>query len=506
MNDPLSRLDVLSDRLSPVVVKEVRQFVRSREFVASFATSLLIALLIAFFGSMQALAGSRAAGQWTFTTLTACLALLGLAVVPLGAFTTLRTERLEQTLELISLTTMSPRRIVVGKLAAQAVKLVTFFAVMMPFIATSFLLGGVDFVTILTTMVTVFLMSLWVAAAALFASTMFRSRLLSGLAFGVIAVVVFIGYNASPMLFLAFRFGSPAAVFAGASASATGRWWAYAAMVVFCLVTMMNLVLLAESRLALPTENRASVLRLGFLVQFLLIVAWPLRWMFQSATFTTQSLQALTVFGGLHLALIAAFAVTEGLALPDPRVAPPSWLRRWKWLQPVFGPGGSRAALYVLLQMALFVAAGALLSATASEVRLLIALCGAICLFTGVPSLLVHRFSSRGLGALHARGMMLILLMLSLVLPDILYYIFWRPEVFSVQFSARHLFSPVIPLFNWDSVLTNRWELPPMMWAVVGILSYVRMMRVSAAGVREAEPLTTLRILPESDAGDTHSR
>jgi hypothetical protein len=241
-------------------------------------------------------------------------------------------------------------------------------------------------------------------------------------------------------------------------------------------------------------------------VQFLLIVAWPLRWMFQPATFTTQSLQALTVFGGLHLALVAAFAVTEGLALPDPRVAPPSWLRRWKWLQPVFGPGGSRAALYVLLQMALFVAAGALLSATASEVRLLIALCGAICLFTGVPSLLVHRFSSRGLGALHARGMMLILLMLSLVLPDILYYIFWRPEVFSVQFSARHLFSPVIPLFNWDSVLTNRWELPPMMWAVVGILSYVRMMRVSADGVREAEPLTTLRILPESDAGDTHSR
>jgi hypothetical protein len=166
MDDLLTRLDALSDRISPVVVKEVRQFVRSREFVASFATSLLIALLIAFFGSMQALGGSRTAGQWTFTTLTACLALLGLAVVPMGAFTTLRTERLEQTLELISLTTMSPRRIVVGKLAAQAVKLVTFFAVMMPFMATSFLLGGIDFVTILTTMVAVFLGSMWVAPGA----------------------------------------------------------------------------------------------------------------------------------------------------------------------------------------------------------------------------------------------------------------------------------------------------------------------------------------------------
>jgi len=504
VDDLLARLDALSDRVSPVVVKEVRQFVRSREFVASFATSLLIALLIAFFGSTQALGGSRIAGQGTFTTLTACLALLGLAVVPMGAFTTLRTERLEQTLDLISLTTMSPRRIVIGKLAAQAVKLVTFFAVMMPFIATSFLLGGIDFVTILTTMVTLFLGSMWVAAAALFASTMFRSRLLSGLAVGVIAVVAFVGYNVSRTLFLAYRFGA-AAVFAGAPVTTTGQWWVYAAMVVFGLVTMMNLVLLAESRLALPTENRVSVLRLGFLVQFLLILAWALRGVFQTTYLRGRSLQMLVVFGGLHLALVAAFAVTEGLALPDPRVALPSWLRRWKWLQPVFGPGGSRAALYVLLQMALLVAAGAVLSATASELWLLVSLCGAICLFTGVPSLLVHRFSSRGLGALHARGIMLILLMLSLVLPDILYYIFWRPESFSVQFSGRHLFSPVIPLFNWDSVLANGLELTPITWAVVGFLSYVGMMWVSSDVARTPESLTTLTIAPEGDARDSHS-
>src|SRR5262245_53658045 len=138
MTELLHRLDDFSDRISPIVVKEVRQFVRSREFLASFSISLTVALLVPFFGSTSAVGWSRASGDWTFSTLTVCLALLGVAVVPIGAFTTLRSERVEQTLDLISLTTMSSRRIIVGKLGAQAVKLITFFAVMTPFVATSF--------------------------------------------------------------------------------------------------------------------------------------------------------------------------------------------------------------------------------------------------------------------------------------------------------------------------------------------------------------------------------
>ncbi len=83
----------------------------------------------------------------------ACLAFLGLAVVPLGAFSALRNERMEQTFELITLTALSSRRVVIGKLMAQGVKLATLFAAMAPFIAMSFLLGGIDFVTILISLV-----------------------------------------------------------------------------------------------------------------------------------------------------------------------------------------------------------------------------------------------------------------------------------------------------------------------------------------------------------------
>ena len=131
----LRRLDDTSDHLSAIAVKEVRQVVRSREFTYAFFASLVAALAIAFFGAADALTGNGTSGTWTFIALMVVLTMLGLTVVPLGAFNALRTERMEQTFDLITITALSPRRVVVGKLMAQVVKLVTFFATVAPFIA-----------------------------------------------------------------------------------------------------------------------------------------------------------------------------------------------------------------------------------------------------------------------------------------------------------------------------------------------------------------------------------
>ena len=188
----LAWLDDASDRLSPIVIKEIRQTVRGREFNYSFAFSLVVALAVAFFGATSALTGAGRSGAVVFTTLTTCLAFLGLAIVPLGAFSGLRNERLEQTLDLISVTALSSRGIVVGKLLAQLVKLATLFAVMAPFIAMSFLLGGVDLLTILMALFVVFLGSLWVSGAALLLSSLFTSRTMSGVLFGGLGLVLFV--------------------------------------------------------------------------------------------------------------------------------------------------------------------------------------------------------------------------------------------------------------------------------------------------------------------------
>ena len=492
---PPGWLGAVSDRLSPMVVKEVRQFVRGRDFLAAFSASLLIALAIAAYGSADAIGGNRTAGGWTFTTLTGCLALLGLAVVPIGAFSTLRTERVEQTLELISLTTLSSRQIVVGKLLAQGVKLVTFFAVMGPFIATSFLLGGVDFVTILLALVTVFLWSMWVAAGALFLSTLIASRVMSGLALGVLGIVLFIGFSVGRALLNSWAYTGG---FTGAPASPPFSLWAILGpMAVGCVMTMVNLVLLAEHRLALPVSNHVAALRAGFFVQFLLLVAWAFAPPFRSAPAGVQ-MEWLTVTGGLHLALVALFAVTEPLT--------PEWQRpprrgRARILDAILGPGGSRGAVYVLVQMSVFLAAGWALGGVRLELNRLLAVCGCICLFTGVPALLVYRFRRFGLGPLHARGVALVMVFLSLVLPDVLYYTLTQPEVFSMSFSARHLLSPVRTLFNWYQVEFESWHAAPLAWGVVGLASYVLLI---GAGLRAAERESPLIPLALSATGDGH--
>jgi len=230
-------LDDASDRLSAIAVKEVRQVVRSREFTYAFFASLVAALAIAFFGAADALTGSGTSGTWTFVALMVCLTLLGLTVVPLGAFNALRTERMEQTFDLITITALSPRRVVIGKLTAQVVKLVTFFAAVAPFMAMSFLLGGIDFVTILISLGVLFILSMWTSAAFLFLSTLAKSRATSGLVFGAAGFLVIFVLFLSRIPMLVFGRGGMGAMSFGTSRAAT--WWALAIMASGCVMTLM---------------------------------------------------------------------------------------------------------------------------------------------------------------------------------------------------------------------------------------------------------------------------
>src|SRR4029450_12697295 len=80
-----------------------------------------------------------------------------------------------------------------------------------------------------------------------------------------------------------------------------------------CLASMVNLVLLAENRLALPTENKVTPLRVGFLVQLLVIAAWMLCFVDASPRTKSNVFYALGSIGGVHLAIVAMFAITEDL-------------------------------------------------------------------------------------------------------------------------------------------------------------------------------------------------
>jgi hypothetical protein len=471
----LRRLDDASDRLSPIVVKEVRQIVRGREFNYSFMVSLVVGLLVSFFGAANASTGAGTTGQSVFAALTACLGLLGIGIVPFGAFSALRNERLEQTMDLITVTSLSARKVIAGKLLAQAVKLATLFAGMAPFIATSFLLGGIDFVTIVVSLALVFLASLWVCAAALLLSSLAKTRGMGGvlLVGGGFALVLFFGglgvFNR--IMFALLRGGG---LFSGVSftvSSPAEAWWTLAIVAGFATLSLVNLVLLAENRLSSPVENKSTALRIGFFVQFLAIIAAFTA--LARFTSTPRAVEPLAVFGLLHLALVAAFTVTEEFSLSRRvlrRMHAPS---RWSPLWTMLWPGGGRGAAYVLFQMVLLIGAVRFLSLR--DAGWVVAACGYICFCTGVPAVVLRSARPR-IQAFYIRIAILVLVSASLVLPDVLYYVVAQPDAFSLAYDNRHLLNPFRTVANWRVVEMRTLYAVPAIVGVIGVLTYARLM------------------------------
>jgi hypothetical protein len=484
----LGWLDDTSDRLSPIVVKEVRQIVRGQEFSYSFGASLLAGLAVAFFGAADALSGSGTSGSGTFIALMVCLTFLGMVVVPFGAFSALRNERMEQTLELITLTALSPRRVVIGKLLAQGVKLATLFAAMAPFMAMSFLLGGIDFVTILLSLLVLFMWSLWASAAFLFLSCLLKSRAMSGLVFGAAGIVLFVVFGMSRVVY--FYFAATRGVGLSGPGGGPGAWtWQTLGITVtFCLATMINLVLLAENRLSLPTDNRVTPLRIGFLAQFLLIAGWTLAFVYATPLFAPSALSALGLFAGLHLAVVATFTVTESLAVSRRAQLQIADASPRSQLLTIFRPGGGRGALYVLVQMTVLLLVAWRLDRDPANVLWFLALCGYICFFTGVPTIVFRLARPAGAASLQLRVAALLLLPLSMLLPDIIYYAVTQPEVLDLNFGARHLINPIRTLTNWSFVESWGWYGLPLFLGVIGLVCYLALILLGARVTAQAAP------------------
>jgi len=480
----LERLDNLSDWLSPIVVKEVRQMVRGREFNYSFGLSLITGLTVAFFGAAGTWTGYRS-GAWTVGWQIGCLTVLGLIVIPLATMGALRSEKSERTFDLITLTTLSPRRIVIGKLTAQGVKLVTLFAGAAPFIATGFLLGGIDFVTIMVSLTGLFLLSLWACAACLFLSCLSTSRAVSGVIYAAVGLVFLFLIGPGGGILRLWMFGGPGFYAYGPpgmgltglslTGSPGGGWWMFAIIASFCLMTIVNLVLLSENRLTLPTENRVTALRIGFFLQFLLIVAWVVLavYLIPGPTPASSGIDGLGVVAGLQLAAVAVFTVTEDLLLSR-RMVLQSKSSRLRWLMPVLGPGGAAGAIYVLVQMALLLGIGQAIAP--SEMRWLTAICGYICFFTGVPVLAARVLAPR-LQAKQVRVAALLFFPVVMLLADLVGYLA-SPGGFNFEYSRRHVLNPFRTLANWPVASQFHWDEFALAIGAIGFIVYLALIRM----------------------------
>ena len=113
-------LDTASGWFSPLLVKETRQALKSRQFVYTFF--LLMAIVVVCLVIGVTLTSDLGSVEFSSGLLSTFLVILGFPlfiVIPFTAFRSLASEYEDGTLQLVSITAMKPYQIIIGNLVAR---------------------------------------------------------------------------------------------------------------------------------------------------------------------------------------------------------------------------------------------------------------------------------------------------------------------------------------------------------------------------------------------------
>lgn len=171
-------LESLGDRLNPILVKETRQALKSRQFTLWFVL-LLAACWITTIGAVAIIGPSIyyiSSGGYLLQAYYAVLALPLLVVAPFSAYRSLAAEHEENTRDLLEVSSLTPRQVVNGKLGSAALQVLVFGSAFAPAIAFTYLLRGVDAVAIGLVLIYAVLASFALSAVGLVLALLTKER------------------------------------------------------------------------------------------------------------------------------------------------------------------------------------------------------------------------------------------------------------------------------------------------------------------------------------------
>ncbi len=439
-----------SDRLNPVLLKEVRQALRSRTFAILFPTCLAVAVVFAI-GVLVDRSQVENPGPSVFMPVFVILEIAALGLVPFSAFQSMAGEWDEGSHDLLVLSHLSPGRIVLGKLLTASVEAGLYFCAFLPLLLFTFLLRGVDVRDVLFLVVTLYVASMAMCCVALAAAGLSRLRFLrvvllaalAGLGFGALVVGVELaeqfvergrgfgtGFSNDDLLGLAFTLVG------------TG------------LVAFM----FATTRIAHPEDDRSGAPRVAFtaiLVAALAVIGFGL-----AGSVSQQDVYQWAAILAVCTSIPAIFFATEADRLPRRVRANVPANTVWAILATPFLPGGGRGVLWYLVQLALiavwaFVVSAGLASSpdlhmyawdTVGAQRWF-AFVSYFVIYVAGFSLLCLRITDRPGGRLVARLALPVGALLTMLLPALIGFVFgirgWE--------SMKHPFFPFWTVFDKDA-------------------------------------------------------
>ena len=276
---------------NPIVVKELRQAVRSWAI-----TGMLMAFLtVLFFVTVGFLLGqsfhvnpSQALGREIFQFFLPVLSLVAFVFIPVYVGGRLTAERQEGNVDMLYITTLSPARIIRGKLLCGIILLVLFFSVCAPFMVFTNLLRGIDLPTVFVLLAIAFLLGILSLQAAIFLSCLPASKglkLLVGLPAGglMMSFVGIMSAMASDMM----REGI-------GSRLGTWNFWGPALSITFIGLLLFGFMHLAAIALVSPASaNRALPLRTYTTGAWLLTLMVAAGW-----SVITAALEPMNIWAG----------------------------------------------------------------------------------------------------------------------------------------------------------------------------------------------------------------
>lgn len=345
-------LEWVGDRANPILVKETRQSLKSRQFVVTF---MLLLAASWFLFAMGLLFGGDAIeygaiGNTFFGFFYWILAIAVMVVVPFGAYRSLLAEKDQATYDLLSITTLTPRQIVWGKLLSALVQVLIFYSAIAPFIAFTSLLQGFELVAVTFRLGATLLLSLLVSMVAIASSAMTKQRHWQGL---TSLVMLFLLFFVMTSLLGPIEF-----VVAELDLLTAETWWVLGFALLIAGSYFLLFQKIATAHLTFESDDRSSGIRRVCSGQFLLL--WggllALEGVGPSGFALDQDAVIMAiVYSYVHWAIVGLVAVTENpyLSRRIRRNLPAGAVARL--VRAPFLQGGHRGYLYVLLHLAVTV-------------------------------------------------------------------------------------------------------------------------------------------------------
>jgi hypothetical protein len=332
-----------SDLLNPILVKEARQALRSRQFSTTFFLMLAAGWTWSILG--LALLGPaayyNAHGPSMFYVYYIILAAPLLIAIPYSAYHSLAQERQDRTYELVSITSLDATRILVGKLSGIGLQMMVYLSALFPCLAFTYLLRGLNIFTVLLVVAYTCLLSLGLAMIGLLLAALSPPRrrpIVQGVVLAALLCVVFL-----------FDISLMSDVVALDTIDSRSFWEVNAVLATLYANAFAVTFLSARALLTTASQNRSTALRVALSVAQLSGFAWFAYGVLQYAG---DELVYGLIFGSTMAWFVCGMFIVGESPLLSPRVRrdlPRSPLGRTflGWL----APGPACGYLFVLSNM-----------------------------------------------------------------------------------------------------------------------------------------------------------